>query len=84
MKEPPFQTENWSILLARWNDATAALTYLLEQVGPGGPINFYNPQSYDHGLDGIDNRGFDFSFSGFPIILLGHLKKDSFLIFSNT
>ena len=66
MKEPPFQTENWSILLAHWNDATAALTCLLGQVGPGGPINFYNPQSYDHGLDGIDNRGFDFSFQDFP------------------
>ena len=84
MKEPPFQTENWSVLLTRWNDATAALTCLLGQVGPNGPINFYNPQLYDHGLDGIDNRGFDFSFWGFPIILLGHLKKDSFFIFSNT
>ena len=84
MKEPPFQIENWFVLLTRWNDATTALTCLLGQVSPGGPINFYNPQSYDHGFDGIDNRGFDFSFSGFPIILLGHLKKDLFLIFSNT
>ena len=66
LKEPPFQTENWSVLLARWNDATAALTCLLGQVGPDGPINFHNPQSYDHGLDGIGNRGFDFSFRGFP------------------
>ena len=84
MKESLFQTENWSILPARWNDATAALTYLLGQVGPGDPTSFYNPQSYDYDLDGIDNRGFSFLFLGFPTILLGHLKKDSFLKFSNT
>ena len=58
MKESLFQTENWSVLLARWNDATAALTCLLGKVGPGDPISFCNPQSYDHDLDDIDYRGF--------------------------
>ena len=48
--------------LAHWNDATAALTCLLGQVGPGDPISFYNPLLYDHDLDGIDNRGFGFAF----------------------
>ena len=66
MKESLFQIENWSVLPARWSDATVALTCLLGQVGLGGPINFYNPQSYDHGLDGINNRGFDFAFQDFP------------------
>ena len=66
MKESLLQTENWFVLPARWNDATVALTCLLGQVGLDGPINSYNPQSYDHGLNGIDNRGFNFFFWGFP------------------
>ena len=66
MKESLFQTENWSVLSARWNDATSSLTCLLGKVGPGDPISFYNPQSYDHDLDGIDNRGFGFAFQDFP------------------
>ena len=66
MKESLFQIENWSVLPAHRNDAIAALTCLLGQVSLGDPTSFYNPQSYDHGLNGINNRGFDFAFQDFP------------------
>ena len=84
LKEYLFETQSWLDSPDHWNDVVAASICPLGRPGPSDPTNSCNPLWYAHDPDDIGNRGYGYAFLGFPIILFGHLKNCSFLIFSNT
>ena len=49
-----------------WNDVVVVLIGPLGRAGPSDPTNSCNPPWYAHDLDDIGNRGYGYTFRGFP------------------
>ena len=49
-----------------WNDVVTVLIFPLRRAGPNGLTNFCNPLWYAHDPDDIGNKGYGYTFRGFP------------------